>query len=107
MTIYDTNVIYTMFSMPLVHQYISIVTVFWANKQTGSICSHTLTETLSKCASRHFQKVFQKRTNSHQAARSSTRGVVVHGNLYYTTIPKHSNGLLYDTKMATSTTKTL
>ncbi len=75
MTVYDTNVRYTMFSMPLVHQYIFIVTVFWANKQAGSICSHTLTETLSQCASRHFQKFFQKRTNSNQAARSSTLGV--------------------------------
>ncbi len=72
MTVYDTNVRYTMFSIPLVPQFISIVTVFWANKQDGSIFSHTLTETLSKCASRHFQK----RTNSHQAARSFTPGVV-------------------------------
>jgi hypothetical protein len=76
MTIYDTNVRYTMFSMPLFHQYISIFTVFVENKQDGSICPHTLTETFSKCASRHFQYFFKKRTNSLQAARSSTIGVV-------------------------------
>jgi hypothetical protein len=77
MTIYDKNVRYTMFSMPLFHQYISIVTVFVENKQDGSICPHTLTETLSKCASRHFQIFFRERTNSLQTARSSTIGVVM------------------------------
>ena len=61
MTIYDTNVRYTIFSMSLFHQYISIITVFFANKQDGSICPHTLTESLSKCAFRHFQKGFFKK----------------------------------------------
>ncbi len=42
-----------------------------------NIDTSSYTESLSKCASRHFQKFFQKFFEFHRGARTSTPGVVV------------------------------